>query len=267
MIRTLTTVAPARPSRSLGSCTRHPALAPVRSTTCTRRSRERHQLLRCLESGRPAVLPMPPPSIAALGGRAGSRRTSLIKSQSLKDRTGTTGNNHSITETYVRDAAGHAFEFGVSSDVGNKTTRPTLFTTAWTAGKFDGYSGLRVDQARLAWPFNPPVGQSPEFGYAIIGSKIWFTYWRKAVRLHPRVILARRLSRGDRDADLRRGLHSSPGGSHIPTMNGTVSHYQTSTRSHLAKHAVSSPYRIGNISETGFTFSWADAARGVTASA
>ena len=34
------------------------------------------------------------------------------------------------------DAAGNAFEFGVRSDAGNTTTRPVLFTTAWTAGNF-----------------------------------------------------------------------------------------------------------------------------------
>src|SRR5579863_3536769 len=48
----------------------------------------------------------------------------LIKSQSLKDRTGSIEDNHSITETYVRDAAGNAFEFGVSSD--GKTRRRGL---------------------------------------------------------------------------------------------------------------------------------------------
>src|SRR5579859_1715901 len=43
----------------------------------------------------------------------------FIKDQSLKDRTGSIEDNHSITETYVRDAAGNAFEFGVSSDATN----------------------------------------------------------------------------------------------------------------------------------------------------
>ena len=74
----------------------------------------------------------------------------FIKSQSLKDRTGSIENNHSITETYVRDAAGNAFEFGVSSDGGNATTRPTLFTTAWTAGNFDGYQAALCPPVRLS---------------------------------------------------------------------------------------------------------------------
>ena len=180
----------------------------------------------------------------------------LIKSQSLKDRTGTTGNNHSITETYVRDAAGHAFEFGVSSDVGNKTTRPTLFTTAWTAGKFDGYEACFVSSSSVKpGSFNPPVGQSPEFGYAIIGSKIWFTYGGKRFGYIPESYWRGGFHAVTETQTYGEVYNSSPGGSHFPTMNGTVSHYQTSTRSHFAKHAVSSPYRIRNISGTGFTFS------------
>jgi hypothetical protein len=62
----------------------------------------------------------------------------LIESQNLKDRTGSAEDNHSLTETYVRDAAGNAFEFGVTSDTKDATTRPTLFTSAWKAGKFSG---------------------------------------------------------------------------------------------------------------------------------
>ena len=64
----------------------------------------------------------------------------LIQNQSLKDRTGSTEENHSLTETYVRDAAGNAFEFGVTADVFDATTQPTLFTTAWTAGTFSSRS-------------------------------------------------------------------------------------------------------------------------------
>jgi hypothetical protein len=180
----------------------------------------------------------------------------LIKSQSLQDRTGSTENNHSITETYVRDAAGNAFEFGVSSDVGNTTTRPTLFTTAWTAGKFDGYEAGFVSSSSVKpGSFNPPTGKSPEFGYAIIGSKIWFTYGGKRFGYVPESYWRGGFHAVTETQTYGEVYNSSPGGSHIPTMNGTVSHYQTSTRSHLGKHAVSSPYRIRNASGTGFTFS------------
>ncbi|HLY65958.1 MAG TPA: hypothetical protein VKU60_10535, partial [Chloroflexota bacterium] len=99
----------------------------------------------------------------------------LIKSQNLKDRSGSIEDNHSITETYVRDAAGNAFEFGVSSDATNATTQPTLFTTAWTAGNFDGYeAGFRSTSSVKPGSFNPPTGTSPEFGYSITGGKVWF---------------------------------------------------------------------------------------------
>jgi hypothetical protein len=180
----------------------------------------------------------------------------LIKSQSLKDRTGTTGNNHSITETYVRDAAGHAFEFGVSSDVGNKTTRPTLFTTAWTAGKFNGYEAGFVSTSSVKpGSFNPPIGTSPEFGFAISGGNVWFTYGGKRFGYIPASYWRGGFRAVTETQTYGEVYNSSPGGSQIPTMNGTVSHYQTSTRSHLGKAAVSSPYRVSSVSGAGFTFS------------
>src|ERR1700733_3893515 len=103
-----------------------------------------------------------------------------VQSQGLKDRTGSIENNHSITETFVRDAAGNAFEFGVSSDQGNPTTRPTLFTTAWRAGPFGGYEAgfVSTTPVKPGW-FKPLTGQSPEFGYSITGGKVWFTYGGK----------------------------------------------------------------------------------------
>jgi hypothetical protein len=180
----------------------------------------------------------------------------LIESQTLKDRTGSIEDNHSITETFVRDAAGNAFEFGVSSDADNRTTRPTLFTTAWTAGKFDGYEAGFVSTT-LVKPgsFNPRTGTSPEFGYTITGGNIWFTYdgkrfgyiresyWRGGFRA-----VTGTQTYGE-------VYNNSPGGTHVPTMNGSVSHYRTSTGSHLAKYGVSSPYRVAHATGTGFTFS------------
>ena len=110
----------------------------------------------------------------------------LIQSQQLKDRTGSTEDNHSLTETFVRDAAGNAFEFGVSSDAQNATTKPTLFTTAWTAGNFDGYEAGFVSSTSVKpGSFNPPVGTSPEFGYWITGGNVWFTYGGKSSATSP----------------------------------------------------------------------------------
>jgi hypothetical protein len=179
-----------------------------------------------------------------------------IESESLKDRTGSIEDNHSITETYVRDAAGNAFEFGVSTDAENSTTRPTLFTTAWTAGKFDGYEAGFVSASSVKpGSFNPPTGTSPEFGYTIIDGNIWFTYggkrfgeirgsfWRGGFRT-----VTETQTYGE-------VYNNSPGGAHIPTMNGTVSNYRTSTGSRLAKYGVSSPYGINHATGTGFTFS------------
>ena len=178
-----------------------------------------------------------------------------IQSQSLKNRTGTIENNHSITETFVRDAAGNAFEFGVSSDQGNSTTRPTLFTTAWTAGHFDGYEAGFVSSTSVKpGSFNPPTGKNPEFGYTITGGKVWFTYdgkrfgyirdsyWKGGFRA-----VTETQTYGE-------VYNNSPGGSHIPTMNGSVTNYRTSTGSHLTKYGVSSPYRITHATASSFTF-------------
>jgi hypothetical protein len=110
----------------------------------------------------------------------------LITSQSLKDRTGSAENNHSLTETYVRDAAGNAFEFGVTADTFDPTLQPTLFTTAWTAGAFDGYQAGFVSTSSVKpGLFQPPVGSSPEFGYSVSRGTVSFTYGGKTIGYIP----------------------------------------------------------------------------------
>jgi hypothetical protein len=180
----------------------------------------------------------------------------LIDSQSLKDRTGSSEDNHSLTETYVRDAAGNAFEFGVSSDTMDATTRPTLFTTAWTAGSFSGYeAGFVSSTAVKPGSFNPPVGTSPEFGYSITGGNIWFTYGGKNFGYIPESYWPGGFGAVTETQTFGEVYDNSPGGSTIPTMNGRVSNYQTNTGSHLGPIGVSSPYRVTSASGTGFTFS------------
>jgi hypothetical protein len=180
----------------------------------------------------------------------------LIESQSLTDRTGSSEDNHSLTETYVRDAAGNAFEFGVSSDTMDATTRPTLFTTAWTAGTFSGYeAGFVSSTAVKPGSFNPPVGTSPEFGYSITGGNIWFTYGGKNFGYIPESYWPGGFGAVTESQTYGEVYDNSPGGSTIPTMNGRVSNYQTNTGSHLYGIGVSSPYRVTNVSGTGFTFS------------
>jgi hypothetical protein len=178
-----------------------------------------------------------------------------IQSQSLKDRTGSIEDNHSITETFVRDAAGNAFEFGVSSDQGNSTTRPTLFTTAWAAGHFDGYEAGFVSSASVKpGSFHPPTGQRPEFGYSISGGNIWFTYGGKRFGNIRESYWKGGFRAVTETQTYGEVYNNSPGGSHIPTMNGNVTNYRTSTGSHLAKYGVSSPYRITHATASGFTF-------------
>jgi hypothetical protein len=179
-----------------------------------------------------------------------------IQSQSLKDRTGSIEDNHSITETFVRDAAGNAFEFGVSSDQGNPTTRPTLFTTAWTAGHFDGYQAGFVSTTSIKpGSFNPPTGQSPEFGYQIIAGNVWFSYGGKNIGYIRGSFWKGGFHAVTETQTYGEVYNNSPGGTHIPTMNGTVSNYRTNTGSHLTRYGASSPYRITHATVTGFTFS------------
>jgi hypothetical protein len=180
----------------------------------------------------------------------------VIASQSLKDRTGSIEDNHSITETFVRDAAGNAFELGVSTDGANPTSRPTLFTTAWTAGKFDGYQAgfVSTTSVKPGW-FSPPTGASPEFGYSITGGNVWFTYGGKRFGYIHESYWKGGFRAVTGTQTYGEVYNNSPGGSHIPTMNGSVSHYRTSTGSHLGKYSVSSPYRITHATGPGFTFS------------
>ena len=180
----------------------------------------------------------------------------FIESQSLKDRTGSIEDNHSVTETYVRDAAGNAFEFGVSSDEGNPTTRPTLFTTAWTSGHFDGYEvGFVSTTSVKPGSFNPPTGQSPEFGYSIIDGNVWFSYGGRNIGYIRGSFWKGGFSAVTETQTYGEVYNNSPGGSIIPTMNGTVSNYRTNTGSRLTRYGVSSPYRITHATGTGFTFS------------
>jgi hypothetical protein len=180
----------------------------------------------------------------------------LIESQSLKDRTGSIEDNHSLTETYVRDAAGNAFEFGVTSDAQGVTARPTLFTAAWTAGNFSGYeAGFVASTSVRPGSFNPPVGTSPEFGYSITGGTIWLTYGGKNFGYIPESYWAGGFGAVTETQTYGEVFDNSPGGSSIPTMNGRISNYQTSTGSHLTSIGVSSPYRVTGARGTGFTFS------------
>jgi hypothetical protein len=180
----------------------------------------------------------------------------LIESQNLKDRTGSAEDNHSLTETYVRDAAGNAFEFGVTSDTEDATTRPTLFTSTWKAGKFSGYEAGFVSTTSVKpGSFKPPVGTSPEFGYSIRSGKIWLTYGGKTFGYISESYWKGGFRAVTETQTYGEVFNNSPGGSSIPTMNGRISNYKTSTGSHLYSIGVSSPYRVTSSSRNGFAFS------------
>lgn len=180
----------------------------------------------------------------------------LIQKQSLTDRTGSIENNHSLTETYVRDAAGNAFEFGTSANALGPTTQPTLFTAAWKAGTFSGYQAGFVSTTSVKpGSFKPLAGTSPEFGYSITGGKVWLTYGGKNYGYIPESYWRGGFGAVTETQTYGEVFNNSPGGSTIPTMNGRVSNYHTSTGSHLTTFGVSSPYRITSASRAGFAFS------------
>jgi len=192
---------------------------------------------------------------SASAGQTWLQENFLIENQTLTDRTGSAEDNHSLTETYVRDAAGNAFEFGVTSDAQGATARPTLFTSAWTAGSFSGYKAGFVSTTSVKpGSFTPPVGTSPEFGYSISGGKIWLTYGGTIFGYIPESYWAGGFGAVSETQTYGEVFNNSPGGSTTPTMNGRVSNYQTSTRSHLYSVGVSSPYKLTSVSGTGFTF-------------
>jgi hypothetical protein len=181
----------------------------------------------------------------------------LIQNQSLKDRTGGTENNHSLTETYVHDAAGNAFEFGITADTFDPTTAPTLFTTAWTRGAFDGYQAGFVSTSSSIKPgtFRPPVGSSPQFGYSVSKGTVTLTYNGQAYGYIPASHWGGKgFGAGGGSQTYGEVYNTSPGGKVYPDMNGRVSNYHTSTGSHLSGYGVSTPYLLSAASGSGFTF-------------
>ena len=193
---------------------------------------------------------------SASAGQTWLQENFLIENQTLTDRTGSAEDNHSLTETYVRDAAGNAFEFGVTSDAQGATARPTLFTSAWTAGSFSGYKAGFVSTTSVKpGSFTPPVGTSPEFGYSISGGKIWLSYGGATFGYIPESYWAGGFGTVSETQTYGEVFNNTPGGSSVPTMNSRISNYKTSTNSHLTSVGISSPYRLTSVSGSGFAFS------------
>jgi hypothetical protein len=103
--------------------------------------------------------------------------------------------------------------------------------------------------------FKPPVGTSPEFGYSISSGKIWLTYGGKTFGYIPESYWKGGFRAVTETQTYGEVFNNSPGGSSIPTMNGRISNYKTSTGSHLYSIGVSSPYRVTSSSRNGFAFS------------
>jgi hypothetical protein len=103
--------------------------------------------------------------------------------------------------------------------------------------------------------FNPPTGTSPEFGYSITGGNVWFTYGGNRFGYIHESYWPGGFRAVTETQTYGEVYDNSPGGSHIPTMNGSVSHYLTNTGSRLTRDSVSSPYLITHPTEIGFTFS------------
>ena len=181
----------------------------------------------------------------------------LVEQQSLADQTGSIEDNHSLTETYTSSNTGNAFEFGITSMSEDPTTNPTLFMTAWTHGSFDGWniSGfVSTNPAIVPGVFQPPVGTSPQFGFEIISGSVYFTYNGQAYGFIPASHWPGGFGVVAGSQTYAEVYNNSPGGSPVPTMNGQISSYQTSTGSDLYGVAISTPYVLSGVSPAGFTF-------------
>jgi hypothetical protein len=140
--------------------------------------------------------------------------------------------------------------------IAHPRARPTLFTTAWRAGNFNGYEAGFVSTSSVKpGSFNPPTGTSPESGYSIAGGKVWFTYGGKRFGYIRESYWAGGFRAVTETQTYGEVYDNSPGGSPSPTMNGRVSNYRTNTGSRLTRYTLSSPYRITHAGGTGFTFS------------
>jgi len=168
--------------------------------------------------------------------------------------------DHSLTEIYTRDAACNAVELGVTTDTFLlPNSRPHLFVSSWTDDKWNGYGADAgfVSTSSSATPgvTEPRRGKYTEYGYKYSRGKMWVSYNNVYIGYFPASIWPGGWGTATESQTFAEVYASNPASRALPTMNGSVRGYATSTGSHFTGLAVSSPYKVYNTSSHGFSFS------------
>jgi hypothetical protein len=167
--------------------------------------------------------------------------------------------DHSLTEIFTRDAAGNAIEVGVTTDTfWLPNAKPHLFVSSWTDGRWNGYDSdagfVSTSSAATPGVTEPPLNKFTEYGYTYSGGKIWISYNNVYIGYFPAKIWPGGW-RTATESQTYAEVYTSNSVSALPTMNGSVRGYTTSTQSHFTAFTTSSPYKMHNASSTGFGFS------------
>jgi Neprosin len=170
----------------------------------------------------------------------------------------TNQSDHSLTEIFTRDAAGNAVEVGITTDTfWLPNAKPHLFVSSWTNGKWNGYGSnagfVSTTSAAKPGVTQPPLNKYTEYGYTYRAGKMWVTYNNAYIGYFPANIWPGGW-RTATESQTYAEVYSATSGA-LPTMNGAVRNYSSSTGSHFTAFTASSPYVIHNASPTGFGFS------------
>jgi Neprosin len=167
--------------------------------------------------------------------------------------------DHSLTEIYTRDAAGNAVELGVTTDTfWLPNSKPHLFVSSWTNNKWNGYDADAgfVSTSSSATPgvTQPRLGRYTEYGYKYSRGKMWVSYNNRYIGYFPASIWPGGWGTATESQTYAEVYASNTASRALPTMNGSVRGYTTSTRSHFTEFTISSPYKIHGARSRSFGF-------------
>ena len=218
----------------------------------------------------------------------------LIEQQGLESYNGNVRANHSVLEFWVNDAVGNTFEVCILSvggvnpynESGYDTSGvesmliPTLATTQWwkwaepTSSPYWGGGFVSTNPEVVPGWFQFPVPSVQQLGYSITGGNIVLTYNGVEYGYIPMSSWPGGFGPVAHLGAWGEVFNQAPGGYPMPSMNGAISNYSSSTGSHLTQifetgnlgNDNPAPYRIPGvivigdvtanaISGTGFSFS------------
>jgi hypothetical protein len=167
--------------------------------------------------------------------------------------------DHSLIEIYTRDAAGNAVEVGVTTDTfWLPNSKPHLFVSSWTDSKWNGYDAGAgfVSTSSSATPgvTEPPLNKYTEYGYKYSKGKMWVSYNNVYVGYLPASIWPGGWGTATESQTFAEVYASNTVSRALPTMNGSVRGYTTSTGSHFTDFTISSPYKVLNMRSHSFSF-------------